>query len=209
MKSAARIIAIAILCLPLKAFSGPGQQDVIELKDGRTVKGEIVDESANDVTLMFNGARRVYSRNFIAKIDYAAEGSAPQASQAQDNGDGESDSGSLDSELAARYRVPQKEVVWVRRQGITDDDLPVVFDIAAQAQVLPSAVVKLRLQKMSWNEIRAHFGLPQTGIDTGQDPPPAHVHVEVSGPVPVILPPPNILFRILFWPFLLFRHLHR
>jgi hypothetical protein len=213
MKTIAHILAISLFCLPLAALADASQDDQVTLKDGRILRGEIIDESSKDLTLKVHGVKRVYSRDFISKVNYgeaqdkaSTDGSNAEAPQAVEP-EG-SDDGSLDAELAVKYQVPQAEVVWVRRQGITDDDLPVLFSIAAEAQVLPSAVVKLRLAKMSWNEIRAHFGLPQTGIDSAPQP---RVRVEVSGPppVPVILPPPNILFRILFWPFLLLKHLHR
>jgi hypothetical protein len=57
------------------------------------------------------------------------------------------------------YKVPEREVVVVRERGIPDEDLPVVFLIAARAKVAPEAVLKLRLRGISWGDITLHFGL--------------------------------------------------
>jgi len=58
------------------------------------------------------------------------------------------------------YRVAPRVVADFRtRYGILDEELPVVFFLAAQAQVGPKAVIDLRLQKRSWYEIALHFKL--------------------------------------------------
>jgi hypothetical protein len=57
------------------------------------------------------------------------------------------------------YTVPQKEVTVVREKGVPEDELPVVFYIAARANVTPQAVISLRLKGISWMDISLHFGL--------------------------------------------------
>jgi hypothetical protein len=51
------------------------------------------------------------------------------------------------------YRVPEREVVVVRKRGIPDEELPVVFLLAARARVAPGAIIDLRLGGMSWMDI--------------------------------------------------------
>lgn len=58
------------------------------------------------------------------------------------------------------YRVAPRLVVDYRsRYGLADDELPVVFFLAARAQVAPQAVIDLRLRKQSWFQIALRFGL--------------------------------------------------
>jgi hypothetical protein len=49
-------------------------------------------------------------------------------------------------EVHDRYRIPE-------------DELPVVFFLAARARVEPSVIISLRIRKMSWLDISFHFGL--------------------------------------------------
>lgn len=56
------------------------------------------------------------------------------------------------------YHVPQSEVMVVRDRGIPDDELPVVFFLAARARVSPRTVVDLRLGGWSWDRITVHYG---------------------------------------------------
>src|SRR4030042_6054483 len=51
------------------------------------------------------------------------------------------------------YRVPEREVVVVRKRGIPDEELPVVFYLATRARVAPRAILDLRLRGLSWMEI--------------------------------------------------------
>jgi len=71
--------------------------------------------------------------------------------------------GGIDSFYVAvgdHYRVsPQLVVDYRSRYKLGDEDLPVVFFLAARAQVGPKAVIDLRLAKRSWFEIAVHFGL--------------------------------------------------
>jgi hypothetical protein len=51
------------------------------------------------------------------------------------------------------YHVPEREVLVVRKRGIPDDELPVVFLLASRARVAPGAIIDLRLGGMSWMDI--------------------------------------------------------
>lgn len=57
------------------------------------------------------------------------------------------------------YRVPEREVVYVRERGIHYNDLPVVFFIAARAHVAPGVIMDLRLGGMSWWDISVRYGI--------------------------------------------------
>ena len=58
------------------------------------------------------------------------------------------------------YRIAPRVVVDLRtRYKLLDEELPVVFFLAARAQVSPQAVINLRLGKRSWLDIALHFGL--------------------------------------------------
>lgn len=57
------------------------------------------------------------------------------------------------------YKVPEKEVLVVRERQVPDEELPVVFYLAARAKVAPSVVVELRLGGMTWMEITSYYGL--------------------------------------------------
>jgi hypothetical protein len=58
------------------------------------------------------------------------------------------------------YHVAPTLVVDYRsRFHLLDEELPVVFFLAARAHVAPRAVVDLRLRKTSWFAIALHFGL--------------------------------------------------
>jgi hypothetical protein len=57
------------------------------------------------------------------------------------------------------YRVPEREVIVVRKRGIPDEELPVVFLLAGRARVAPGAIIDLRLGGMSWMNITLRYGL--------------------------------------------------
>jgi hypothetical protein len=58
------------------------------------------------------------------------------------------------------YRVAPRTVLDLRtRYRLLDDELPVVYFLAARAHVGPQVVVDLRLGKRSWFDIAAHLGL--------------------------------------------------
>ena len=72
-------------------------------------------------------------------------------------------SGGVDSFFLAvgdHYRVAPSVVVGYRdRYKLADDEMPVVFFLAARAQVGPQAVIDLRIGRRSWFDIAVHFGL--------------------------------------------------
>ncbi len=58
------------------------------------------------------------------------------------------------------YRVAPRTVVDLRaRYGLADEDLPVVYFLAARAHVGPQVVMDLRLGKRSWFAVAVHLGL--------------------------------------------------
>ena len=62
--------------------------------------------------------------------------------------------------VGEHYRVAPRLVVDYRtRYRLGDEELPVVFFLAARAQVGPQAIIDLRLKHRSWFEIALHFGL--------------------------------------------------
>ena len=61
--------------------------------------------------------------------------------------------------IGEHFSVPEKQVIVVRERKIPDDELPVVFFIAARAGVAPEAIIKLRLGGKSWMAISTHYGL--------------------------------------------------
>ena len=62
--------------------------------------------------------------------------------------------------VSSHYRVPGEEVVAVKeRYRFRNEELPVVYYLAARARVKPSAIIGLRINRMSWLDISLHFGL--------------------------------------------------
>ena len=61
--------------------------------------------------------------------------------------------------IGETYKVPEREVVVVRDRHVPDDELPIVFFIAARAKVAPGLVVDFRLGRHSWFEVAQHFGV--------------------------------------------------
>ena len=74
------------------------------------------------------------------------------------------------------YRVAPDAVAGLRsRYRLLDEELPVVYFLAARAHVGPQVVVDLRLGKRSWLDIAVHFGLsPEIFF--------VPVHMETIGP---------------------------
>jgi hypothetical protein len=149
------------------------QADDITLTDGRVVHGQIVMESKDTVVLQMGASHRSFARNFISKIAYGDGGApvggagpspaaaeAPEAPAQQD----------LASGLSAQYQVPLKEVLWVRAQGVSDADLPMVFMVAANAQVAPAKVVALLLAGQTWDAIESHFSIQPSGVYYEDEP---------------------------------------
>jgi len=62
--------------------------------------------------------------------------------------------------VGEHYRVAPRLVVDFRtRYRLLDEELPVVFFLAARAQISPQAVIDLRLRKGTWLGIALHLGL--------------------------------------------------
>ncbi|HXC63620.1 MAG TPA: hypothetical protein VNZ67_04640, partial [bacterium] len=133
------LLLSAVWLAPLPAMAGTSD-DTVTLMDGRVLTGTVVEETKDRLTLQVQGVNRLYDRSLVKSIQYGT-GPEPAASTAQDNNTVPtritSKAATLDQDLADRYQVPLKEVVWVRHQGISDADLPMVFFVASQAQVRP------------------------------------------------------------------------
>lgn len=69
------------------------------------------------------------------------------------------------------FRVPEREVVYIRERRIPEPEIPVVFFIAGRAHVAPAQIVELRLKGQSWMSIVAYYRLS-----------PEIFYVPVSGP---------------------------
>ncbi len=62
--------------------------------------------------------------------------------------------------VSNHYRVPGKELVAVKKKyRFRNEELPVVYYLAAQARVKPSAIIEFRVNRMSWLDISFRFGL--------------------------------------------------
>jgi len=61
--------------------------------------------------------------------------------------------------IGAYFRVPETDVRIVQQRRIPDEEIPVVFLIAARARVSPNVVINLKLGGKSWMEIALHYGL--------------------------------------------------
>ena len=62
--------------------------------------------------------------------------------------------------IGDHYGVPPQQVVEVReRYRCPDEDLPVVYFLAARAHVQPSVIISLRAQRMPWLDIAFHYNL--------------------------------------------------
>jgi hypothetical protein len=57
------------------------------------------------------------------------------------------------------YNVPEKEVIFVKKKRIPDEELSVVFFFAHRAGVKTSRIIDLRRGGLTWLDITLHFGL--------------------------------------------------
>ncbi|MBK7141370.1 MAG: hypothetical protein IPH75_04735 [bacterium] len=57
------------------------------------------------------------------------------------------------------FNVPERAVMTIKKKGVSDEELAVVFFIAERAGIKPAPVMELRDLKKSWLEITVHFGL--------------------------------------------------
>lgn len=106
-------------------------------------------------------AKNLEQRLLIATLAVAVCGAAAWAAQV-DLGLAVSD-GRLRAFYIAvgdHYRVAPRAVLDLRtRYRLLDDELPVVYFLAARAHVGPQVVVDLRLGRRSWFDIAVHLGL--------------------------------------------------
>lgn len=62
--------------------------------------------------------------------------------------------------VSSHYRIPREEVVAIKeRYRFQNEELPVVYYLAARARVKPSAIIALRMSQMSWLDISFRCGL--------------------------------------------------
>jgi len=58
------------------------------------------------------------------------------------------------------YRVPGGKVVATKeRYRLRDEELPVIYFLAARANLDPSVIIDLRIRGMSWLDVTFHYGL--------------------------------------------------
>ncbi len=60
--------------------------------------------------------------------------------------------------IGEHYTVPEREIVYVRKKCIPDDELPVVFYLAGRSGVSSKRIIELRLSGKSWMEITLYLG---------------------------------------------------
>jgi hypothetical protein len=82
--------------------------------------------------------------------------------------------------IGDHYRVPEKEIIFVKKKAIPDDDLAVVFYLSRRAAVAPSVIIDLRLGGRTWMEITSHFNLTAeifyVAIEKASGPPYGKAH---------------------------------
>lgn len=61
--------------------------------------------------------------------------------------------------LGEYYRVPERDVIFIRERRIPDHEIPVILFISQRAGVSLSAIINLRLAGSRWMDISLHFGL--------------------------------------------------
>jgi hypothetical protein len=61
--------------------------------------------------------------------------------------------------VSEHFKVAEKEVTFVHERKIKDEELPVVFFIAARAKVDPKVIVDLRIGGSSWYSISVKYGI--------------------------------------------------
>jgi hypothetical protein len=175
MKRLGMVWGLALgLGLGFPVFSAAAAMDLVTLKDGRVIHGVVVEESKSKIIVQVAGVPRTFERAFVTKITYgesASPESAPAESELASPGEGQGQTVPAPKEdeitfLSERYQVPPSDVVWVRDQGISEHDLPLVYLVAAAAQVPPRQVVRLYLSGLSWDEIEARYGIQSGEVQT-------------------------------------------
>ena len=57
------------------------------------------------------------------------------------------------------YRVPERDVIYVEREGIPEDEIPVVLFISRHSGYAPAAIIRMRHSGRSWVEISNRCGI--------------------------------------------------
>jgi len=165
--------------LSLAFLGGAGEllrADTLTLKDGRFIQGRVLEEDSSKIVISVAGSKRTFERALVKKINYAypaesgegptaLEAASPAATVPQPAA-----KGNLVDELAQRYGVGVRDVLWVRSQGISDKDLALVFLIASEAQITPRKVVALHQKGLSWTEIENRYEMRPEYIRTEAGP---------------------------------------
>jgi hypothetical protein len=118
---------------------------------------------ATTLWIFVSAAARVESAG--AGADNAAQavgggaGVAAGGSVGAGAGDRDAEVRTFHAAVCAHYGVPDEKVVVIRKRGISDDHLPVVFFVAERAKVQPEVIVELRLHGKSWIDICTRFGI--------------------------------------------------
>jgi hypothetical protein len=203
MHPIAKACLFAAACLSLSPALAA--QDLVTLKNGQQIQGLVVDETQSQVSVQTQSGVQQISRARIQKIQINADNSPSSAPAAVGGGDDEPSQAApslaptpsaqaqdLYQDLAQRYQVPVSEVLWVHRQGIVDADLPLVFFIAAKAEVTPGPVVRLHNSGLSWEEVERHYNIEPKSVRF------------VPGPF-VPIPSPELVEASILWPLWLLR----
>jgi hypothetical protein len=115
---------------------------------------------ATTLWIFLSAAARVESAGAGAdSAPQAVGGAAGGGSVGASAGDRDADVRTFHAAVCAHYGVPDEKVVVIRKRGISDDHLPVVFFVAERAKVQPDVIVELRLHGKSWMDICTHFGI--------------------------------------------------
>ena len=197
-------------CLFAACLSFPvalAAQDLVTLKNGQQIQGLAVDETQTQIAVQTRAGVQRINRAKVQKIQINADNSPSSAPAAAGSGDDEPSQSApalaptpsakaqdLYQDLSQRYQVPVSEVLWVHRQGIVDADLPLVFFIAAKAEVPPGPVVRLHNSGLSWEEVERHYNIEPKSVRF------------VPGPF-VPIPSPELVEASILWPLWLLRAL--
>lgn len=61
--------------------------------------------------------------------------------------------------IATHYKTTEKAIGLVKKKGISDEELPVVFFLADRGKMKPEVLINLRLRGRSWADITHQLGL--------------------------------------------------
>lgn len=122
--------------------------------------------------------RRVLMCLFIFMFVFAAGSSQAGVDAALSIEDGRISSFYLS--IGDHYRVPEDEIIVVKKKHIPDDELAVVFYLSRRAAVSPVTIIDLRLSGMTWMEITMRFNLTAeifyVSIEKASGPPYGKAH---------------------------------